>query len=453
MTEVICPNCSKPFKINEDEYANILKQIRDVEFEKDLQSRIQTCQQIHEAEITKSEAKAELSLQKICGDKDVEIAGLKQQLSNADTEKQLAIEKSIKNINQSLLELEKAKAESERDLKQKSSEKDIQIKGLKEQVSNSDLEKELAIERATKSMDEEIFELKSELKTKGIEGELSEKMVKEKYESIISDKDEVIERLKDMKIRMSTKMIGESLEQHCENEFNKIRALAFPSAYFEKDNDVSSGSKGDYIYKEKTEEEEELISIMFEMKNENDMTCTKKKNEDFLKELDKDRTLKGCEYAILVSLLEKDSDLYNTGIVDMSHKYPKMYVVRPQFFIQIITLLRNAAQNSIYYKHELAKARSQHIDITNFETELEDFKSSFGRNYDLASRKFQMAIQEIDKSITHLEKTKSALISSDNNLRIANTKIEKVSVKKLVSKNPTMKAKFENLSSEDSSHA
>jgi len=453
MNEVICPNCSKPFKINEAGYADILKQIRDAEFEKDLKSRIQTCQQIHEAEITKSEAKAELSLQKLCGDKDVEIAGLNQQLSNVDTQKQLAIEKERKIINQSLLELEKVKAESERDLKQKCSEKDIQITDLKKQVSNGDIEKELAVERATKAMDEELFELKSELKTKGIERELSEKMVKEKYESMMSDKDEVIERLKDMKIRMSTKMVGESLEQHCENEFNKIRALAFPSAYFEKDNDVSLGSKGDYIYKEKTDKDEELISIMFEMKNENDMTSTKKKNEDFLKELDKDRTEKNCEYAILVSMLENDSDLYNTGIVDMSHKYPKMYVVRPQFFIQIITLLRNASLNSVQYKHELAKARAQHIDITNFESEFEEFKSSFGRNYDLASRKFQIAILEIDKSITHLEKIKSALISSDNNLRIANTKLEKVSVKKLVSKNPTMKARFENLSSEDASHA
>ena len=267
----------------------------------------------------------------------------------------------------------------------------------------------------------------------------------DKYETQIKDRDDAIERLRDMKARLSTKMVGETLEQHCETEFNRIRSTAFPRAYFEKDNDASSGSKGDYIFRDVDENDTPIVSIMFEMKNESDTTATKKKNEDFLKELDKDRNEKGCEYAILVSLLEPDSDLYNSGIVDVFHRYPKMYVIRPQFFIPMITLLRNAAMNSLEYKQELALVKAQNIDITNFESDLDTFKTAFAKNYDLASRKFQTAIDEIDKSINHLQKTKDALMSTDRNLRLANDKAQDVTVKKLTRKNPTMKAAFEQL--------
>ncbi|MBN2786311.1 MAG: DUF2130 domain-containing protein, partial [Pontiellaceae bacterium] len=272
----------------------------------------------------------------------------------------------------------------------------------------------------------------------------------DKYETQIKDRDDAIERLRDMKARLSTKMVGETLEQHCETEFNRIRATAFPRAYFEKDNDASTGSKGDYIFRDSDEAGTEIVSIMFEMKNENDGTATKKKNEDFLKELDKDRAEKGCEYAVLVSMLEPDSELYNTGIVDVFHRYPKMYVVRPQFFIPIITLLRNASMKSLEYKSELALVKAQNIDVTHFEDDLETFKSGFARNYDLASRKFKTAIDEIDKTITHLQKTKEALLGSENNLRLANNKAQDVTVKKLTRNNPTMAAKFEGLKEEHS---
>jgi len=278
-----------------------------------------------------------------------------------------------------------------------------------------------------------------------LEKNLAEKLLKERYETQIKDRDEAIERLRDMKARLSTKMVGETLEQHCETEFNRIRATAFPRAYFEKDNDARSGSKGDYVFRDLDEDGTEIVSIMFEMKNEIDETATKKKNEDFLKELDKDRTEKGCEYAVLVSLLEPESELYNTGIVDVFHRYPKMYVIRPQFFIPIITLLRNAAMKSLAYKSELALVKAQNIDITNFESKLEAFKTGFERNYDLASRQFTKAIEEIDKSIDHLQKTKDALLSTDRNLRLANNKAQDVTIKKLTHGNPTMKARFSEL--------
>jgi hypothetical protein len=293
--------------------------------------------------------------------------------------------------------------------------------------------------------EQERTELKSRLDKTELEKQLSEKSLKERYEIQLKDRDEAIERLKDMKAKLSTKMVGETLEQHCETTFNQIRATAFPRAYFEKDNDARSGSKGDYIFKDMDETGTEIVSIMFEMKNESDTTATKKKNEDFLKELDKDRNEKGCEYAILVSLLESDSELYNTGIVDMSHRYPKMFVIRPQFFIQMITLLRNAAMSSLQYKSELALVKAQNIDVTNFEDDLEQFKTAFGKNYDIASRKFQTAIDEIDKSISHLQKTKEALLGTDRNLRLANDKAQEVTVKKLTRKNPTMKAMFDEL--------
>jgi len=279
-----------------------------------------------------------------------------------------------------------------------------------------------------------------------LEKEIEEKALREKYETQIKDRDDAIERLRDMKARLSTKMVGETLEQHCETEFNRIRATAFPKAYFEKDNDAKSGSKGDYIFRDLDEAGTETVSIMFEMKNESDETSTKKKNEDFLKELDKDRREKNCEYGILVSMLEPDSELYNTGIVDLSHRFPKTYVIRPQFFIPIITLLRNAAQNSLKYKAELALVREQNLDITNFEDDLEEFKTGFARNYELASKKFQTAISEIDKTIDHLQKTKDALLGSENNLRLANNKADDLSVKKLIRNNSTMTAKFAEIS-------
>jgi hypothetical protein len=291
-------------------------------------------------------------------------------------------------------------------------------------------------------------DLASQLKQAALQQELAEKSLKDKYETQIKDRDDAIERLKDLKAKLSTKMVGETLEQHCETEFNRLRATAFPTAYFEKDNDAKSGSKGDYVFKESDGKDIEIVSIMFEMKNESDTTATKKKNEDFFKELDKDRTEKGCEYAILVSLLEPESELYNSGIVDVSHRYPKMYVIRPQFFIPMITLLRNAAMNSLKYKTELAAVRAQSIDVTNFEEKLESFKTGFAKNYEIAGRKFQAAIDEIDKSISHLQKTKDALLASDRQLRLANEKAQDVTIKKLTHGNPTMKAKFDEVNKE-----
>ncbi|MFA7257049.1 MAG: DUF2130 domain-containing protein [Kiritimatiellales bacterium] len=323
--------------------------------------------------------------------------------------------------------------------------KDAEIQALKSKLDAGDVAKQLAVTQALSAVEKERDKLANALKQSELEKQLAEKALKDKYETQIKDRDDAIERLRDMKARLSTKMVGETLEQHCETEFNRIRATAFPRAYFEKDNDASTGSKGDYIFRDMDEAGTEIVSIMFEMKNENDGTATKKKNEDFLKELDKDRAEKGCEYAVLVSMLEPDSELYNTGIVDVFHRYPKMYVVRPQFFIPIITLLRNAAMKSLEYKTELALVKAQNIDVTHFEADLEAFKSGFARNYDLASRKFQTAIDEIDKTITHLQKTKEALLGSENNLRLANDKAQDVTVKKLTRGNPTMAAKFAEL--------
>jgi hypothetical protein len=313
-----------------------------------------------------------------------------------------------------------------------------------------DIAKQLALKEALGTVEKERDDLKRDLEAKETEKKLLESSLKEKYEVQIKDRDDAIERLKDMKAKLSTKMVGESLEQHCEIEFSKIRSAAFPKAYFEKDNDSKTGSKGDFIFRESGEDGTEFISIMFEMKNENDETATKKKNEDFFKELDKDRNEKGCEYAILVSLLEPNNELYNSGIVDVSYRYPKMYVIRPQFFIPMITLLRNAAQNSLKYKSELALMKAQNIDISNFENELNIFKDAFGKNYDLASKKFQTAIDEIDKSIDHLQKTKEALLGTDRNLRLANDKAQDVTIKKLTKGNPTMAAKFEELKNSES---
>jgi hypothetical protein len=379
----------------------------------------------------------------------------------ADKEKESAIKLAEANIKNSLHDqlarkdkaLAELKAQKEIELSQKLAEKETEFLQLKSKLDNAEIAKKLAINEATQKVEKERDELANVVKIKDTEKQLLEKSLSEKYtaelkekDAIIKHKDEEIALRKDMKLKLSTKMIGETLEQHCETEFNKLRATAFQRAYFEKDNDLKSGSKGDFIYRENDEAGNEIISIMFEMKNEGDETATKKRNEDFLKELDKDRTEKKCEYAVLVSLLEADSEYYNSGIVDVLHKYPKMYIVRPQFFIPIITLLRNAAMNSIQYKAELALVKNQNVDITNFEEKINTFKEGFARNYELASRKFKTAIDEIDKTIDHLQKTKDALLSSDNNLRLANQKAEDLTIKKLTHGNPTMKAKFDGLS-------
>jgi hypothetical protein len=322
------------------------------------------------------------------------------------------------------------------------------IAQLKAQIDSNEVKEKLAINEAVNNIEKERDELKNNLKEVRLKSELAENSLKDKYETQIKDRDDAIERLKDMKARLSTKMIGETLEIHCETEFNRIRSTAFPNAYFEKDNDARTGSKGDYIFKDKDIEGTEIVSIMFEMKNESDTTATKKKNEDFFKELNKDREEKKCEYAVLVSLLESDSELYNSGIVDVSYHYPKMYVIRPQFFIPIITLLRNASMKSLEFKNELARVREQNIDITNFEDDLEQFKEAFGKNYNLASKKFESAIASIDKSIDQLQKTKDALLGTERNLRLANDKAHGVTIKKLTRKNPTMAAKFEQLNNE-----
>lgn len=431
MNEIICPHCHKAFKVDEAGYADILKQVRDHQFEEELQNRLNLAEKEKESAVKLAEATIKNALQEQLAKKEAEVVRLKSEAA---------------------AELAQKLAQKEAEVAQLKAEKTNELTQLKAQLDNAEVAKKLAITEAVQKIEKERDNLLNEVKTKELEKENIENALKQQFqtelqgkEAIIKYKDEEIARVKDMKAKLSTKMIGETLEQHCETEFNKLRATAFQNAYFEKDNDARSGSKGDFIYKETDEAGNEIISIMFEMKNEGDETATKKKNEDFFKELDKDRNEKKCEYAVLVTMLEADSEYYNTGIVDVSHKYPKMYVVRPQFFIPIITLLRNAAMNSLKYKAELALVRNQNIDITNFEEKINQFKEGFARNYDLASRKFQTAIDEIDKTIIHLQKTKEALLSSDNNLRLANQKAEDLTIKKLTHGNPTMKAKFDEL--------
>ena len=385
----MCPHCHTAFTIDEAGYADIVQQVRTTEFERSLTERLALADQEKKAEIALVEARAKGQLEKEAAAKDIEIERLRADVRAADVARQLAIKEAVTLL------------EKERD------------------------------------------DLARDLQVKATEQQLLEATLRDTHSAEVKAKDEQIAYYKDLKAKLSTKMVGETLEQHCEIEFERLRATGFTRAYFEKDNDARSGSKGDYIFKDSDEAGTEFISIMFEMKNEADATATKKKNEDFFKELDKDRTEKGCEYAVLVSLLEPDSELYNTGIVDVSHRYPKMYVVRPQFFIPIITLLRNAAQNSLAYRAELERMKEQNIDITNFENKLESFKSGFARNYDLAAKKFRTAIEEIDKTIDHLQKTKDALLGSEDNLRLANNKAEDITIKKLTRGNPTMAAKFD----------
>jgi len=444
MNEIICPHCNKAFKVDEAGYANILKQVRDSEFEQQLHERLELAEKdkLKEVELAKSNIRNDM--QEVTAAKEAEIKKLEAKLDAEEMSRKLAVKEALSSV-------EKERDVLANQLENVKQENQVASKLAEAKLSAGEAAQKLAITEALSKVEKERDELKSSLKHSVLEKQLSEKSLKDKYETQIKDRDDAIERLRDMKARLSTKMVGETLEQHCETEFNRIRATAFPNAYFEKDNDASAGSKGDFIFRDSDNSGTEIVSIMFEMKNENDTTATKKKNEDFFKELDKDRNEKGCEYAILVSLLEPDSDLYNSGIVDVFHRYSKMYVIRPQFFIPIITLLRNAAMKSLEYKTELALVKSQSIDITNFENDLDQFKTAFAKNYDLASRKFQKAIDEIDKSIDHLQKTKDALLGTDRNLRLAKDKAQDVTIKKLTRKNPTMAAKFEELDDRDSS--
>ena len=464
MHEIICPHCNKAFKIDEAGYADILKQVRDTEFEKQLHERLELAEKdkLNAVDLAKSQLTSEM--QRVASEKDTEIQSLKAKLDTGEVNKKLAVNEALDDIKKerdvlaNMLEQikrdtmaasELADAKLAKELLETAAVKDKEIQELQAKLGTTLLEQKVAITAAVSAVEKERDEFKNGLKQAELEKQLAETSLKDKYETQIKDRDDAIERLRDMKARLSTKMVGETLEQHCETEFNRIRATAFPRAYFEKDNDSKSGSKGDYIFRDSDEADTEIVSIMFEMKNENDTTATKKKNEDFFKELDKDRNEKGCEYAVLVSLLEPDSELYNSGIVDVFHRYPKMYVVRPQFFLPIITLLRNAAMKSLEYKKELALVKAQSVDITNFENDLDNFKTAFAKNYDLASRKFKTAIDEIDKSIDHLQKTKDALLSTDRNLRLANDKSQDVTIKKLTRRNPTMAAKFDELNNPD----
>lgn len=391
MHDIICPHCSKAFKIDEAGYADILKQVRDQEFQQQLQERLRAAQLEKDNAVKLAQVQAQAQLAQNTASKNAEIATLEAKLQTAGLQQTLAVNAALSAV------------ERERD------------------------------------------ELRNKFERAALEKQLSEQSLRDRYETQLKDRDEAIERLRDLKARLSTKMVGETLEQHCQTEFDRLRATAFPRAYFEKDNDASSGSKGDFIFRDFDEGGTEIVSIMFEMKNENDSTASKRKNEDFLKELDRDRTEKGCEYAVLVSLLEPDNEFYNTGIADVGHRHPKMYVIRPQFFIPMITLLRNAAHHAVQYKTELALIKAQNIDITQFEDRLDTFKTAFSRNYELANRQFETAIEEIDKSIKHLQKTRDALVGADRNLRLANDKAQDVSIKKLTRGNPTMAAKFAEL--------
>lgn len=511
MNEIICPNCKKAFKVDEAGFADILKQVRDRQFEDELKKRLTIAETEKESAVKLAEANLKHSLTKDLAEKDrliaelkarselelaeqlskkqSEIAEMKAKIENAENEKKITVTEAIRTLEKErdelandlkrkeadkeaavkLLEAQlkhalqeeltkkdreimELKAKNELELTERLARKEAEMAEMKAKIDNAEIEKKLLVTEAIQKIEKERDDLLNSLKNKETETQLLEKSLNEKFNDQLKTKDEII-KLKDeeilmrkeMKLKLSTKMLGETLEQHCETEFNKLRSTAFQKSFFEKDNDARSGSKGDYIYRESDDVGNEIISIMFEMKNEGDETATKKRNEDFFKELDKDRNEKKCEYAVLVSLLEPESEYYNTGIVDVSHRYNKMYVVRPQFFIPIITLLRNAAMNSIQYKAELALMRSQNIDITNFEEKMNKFKDGFARNYDIASRKFKDAIDGIDKTIRELQKTKEALLSSENNLRLANEKTEDLTIKKLTYNNPTMKAKFDAL--------
>ena len=420
MNKLTCPNCKTPFEVDEQGYSSLVKQVRDEQFEKDV--------------------------------KRVELAASKENKSAVEKAVLEFKQQSQQAISDKDLEIERLKAAAEADVIKAQSSLKSEIVELKGKIENAESKKKLEISEKMKEVDGEILKLKSALENKDLQFDLEKNNLEKNHlldlqakDKLIEMKEDEVERYKDFKQRQSTKMIGESLEQHCESQFNKLRSTAFPTAYFEKDNDASSGSKGDYIFREVDDNGVELLSIMFEMKNEGDETATKKKNEDFLKELDKDRNQKNCEYAILVSMLEADNEVYNEGIVDVSYRYEKMYVIRPQFFIPLISLLRNSARNAMAYKQELQTVRNQNIDIANFESEMEAFKDAFGRNYDIASRKFKTAVDEIDKTITHLNKVKDNLLASENQLRLANNKAEDLTINKLTKNSPLLKEQFNEL--------
>lgn len=427
MPEIKCPKCGEIFRVDESGYAAIIDQVRNAEFHKELHEREAQLSKEKENELSLIKTQAKMEKEQSTATLKQEIERLKAEITTVAKDKDIEKERSLNCLNQ---EIERLKAQVQ-------SNEQAQTLAVASAVSEK---KDELVEK-----DKKIMQLESQLKEAEKDKQLQEQSLKDNFAVQLKAKDTEIAFYKDLKIRQSTKMVGETLEQHCEIEFNRLRATAFQNAYFEKDNDAKTGSKGDYIFRESTPEGIEFISIMFELKNEMETTATKHKNEDFFKELDKDRNEKNCEYAVLVSLLESDNELYNTGIIDVSHRYPKMYVIRPQFFISMITLLRNAALNSVQYRKQLAEYKNQNIDISNFEAEMNDFKEKFGRNYQLASDKFRKAIEEIDKTIDHLQKTKDALLSSENNLRLANNKAQDLTVKRLTRNNPTMAQKFAEL--------
>lgn len=485
MQEIRCPKCNEVFQVDDSGYSQIVQQVRDKEFEKEAARRAEELEKAKNSELKIIEMEYEKKLESALSeksdditDKEKRITELEARLKSIESEKQLAVANAVR-------ERENSFSEESRKAQKTISDKDIEIAELTAKLKQADNERVFAVDKANSEKESlikqlelqlqqaqslqqaaldkaksenalalekkqnEINELKSRLQNENSEAERRCRSIEEKYAIELKNKDELIEQYKDFKARLSTKMVGETLEQHCRMQFDSIRTSAFPNAYFEKDNDARSGSKGDFIFRESSKDGIEFISIMFEMKNEMDTTATKHKNEDFFKELDKDRNEKGCEYAVLVSMLEADNEFYNAGIVDVSYKYPKMYVIRPQFFIPIISLLRNAARNSLEYKRELAMAKAQQVDLTNFEKNITEFKTAFSRNYQLASDKFKTAIDEIDKTIAHLQKTKDALLSSENNLRLANNKAEEqLTIKKLTKNAPSIKEEFARLASE-----
>ena len=457
MNQIICPHCGKGFSVSEAGYADLLKQVRDSDFERELHDRLEQAEAAARATAERDQARAAVELQAAVAAKDAAIHQLNARVEAAEVAQRLAVADALRSIERErdALASQLAQAQQElrtaaqladarliNELQSSAATKEAEIQALKSQLDTDRLAHHLAIAEAVATVARERDELRTHLERDTLTRQLTEQQLKAGYEAQLKDRDETITRLHDLRARLSTKMVGETLEQHCETEFNRIRATAFPRAYFEKDNDARTGSKGDYVFRDTDEAGTEVVSIMFEMKNESATSSTRQKNEDFLRELDKDRTEKGCEYAVLVSLLEPDSDLYNTGIIDVSHRFPKMYVVRPQFFIPIITLLRNAALNAARYKAELAQVRAQNIDITNFEDRLNAFRNSFGRNWRLASERFTEAIRRIDDAIRDLERTKQALLDSNRHLRLANDRADRLTIRGLIRDNPTMAAKF-----------
>ncbi len=482
MNEIKCPHCGTVFQVDESGFADIVKQVRDAEFNREIERREKLFAEQREQAVALAGEKVRGEARDEIASRDAEIAKLTQNLAAikrendaasraAQAEQVAALSKVTASKDAEIAELKSklarladerasdarvTEADHKRALADATASRDAKIaeltQKLEAQKTTFATEKELAVTQARTQVERERDDLAAQVKLKAAEGEQKVSALREEMatklrakDELIAYKEEEIARYKEMKARLSTKMVGESLEQHCEIEFNKMRAAAFPKAYFEKDNDVVDGTKGDFVFREADDEGNEVVSIMFEMKNESDDSTHKHKNEDFLKKLDSDRKKKNCEYAVLVTMLEPENELYNEGIVDMSYRYEKMYVIRPQFFIPIISILRNASLSALSYKAELAEVRNQNIDITHFEEQMEDFKTKFGRNYDLASRKFQTAIEEIDKTITHLQKTKDALLSSENNLRLANNKAQDLTIKRLTRNNPTMKTMFAEL--------